>query len=92
MKKQKEPMFKIGDVVCVVMPTMAVDFSMNDETNKLDVNEVLLVGDEGMVVSEVEYVKNTNEYLYKVLTQTDLDAKIFSLSEEQLALYDQESQ
>ena len=43
MKKQKEPMFKIGDVVCVVMPTMAVDFSMNDETNKLDVNEVLTV-------------------------------------------------
>jgi len=92
MKKQKEPQYKIGDVVCVVMPTMAVNFAMNDETNKLDVEEVMLVGDEGMVVSEVEYVKSSDEYLYKVLTQTDLDAKIFSLSEEQLALYDQESQ
>ena len=92
MKKQKEPVFKVGDVVCVVMPTMAVNMKPNDETNKLDIDEVMLVGDEGLVITEAEYVKNTDEYLYQVLTQIDLDAKIFSLSEEQLALYDQESQ
>lgn len=87
MKKQKEPVFNVGDVVCVVMPTMAVNIKPNDETKKLDVEEVMLVGDEGMIVVNTEYVKKSNEYLYQVLTQTDLDAKMFSIPEEQLTLF-----
>ena len=85
--KQKEPEFKIGDVVRVVMPTMALNIKPNDESKKLDVEEELLVGDEGLLIVNVEFVKRSNEYLYQVLTQNTLEAKMFSLSEEQLALY-----
>lgn len=85
--KQKDPVFNIGDVVCVVMPTMALNIKPNDESKKLDVEEELLVGDEGMIVINVEFLKKSNEYLYQVLTQNTLEAKMFSLSEEQLALY-----
>ena len=87
MKKQKEPVFNIGDVVCVVMPTMALNIKPNDESKKLDVEEELLVGDEGMIIINVEFIKNSNEYLYQVLTQNTLEAKMFSLSEEQLTLF-----
>ena len=87
MMKQKDPVFNIGDVVCVVMPTMALNIKPNDESKKLDVEEELLVGDEGMIVINVEFLKKSNEYLYQVLTQNTLEAKMFSLSEEQLALY-----
>lgn len=87
MMKQKDPVFNIGDVVCVVMPTMALNIKPNDESKKLDVEEELLVGDEGMIVVNVEFLKKSNEYLYQVLTQNTLEAKMFSLSEEQLALY-----
>lgn len=85
--KQKDPVFNIGDVVCVVMPTMALNIKPNDESKKLDVEEELLVGDEGMIVVNVEFVKKSNEYLYQVLTQNTLEAKMFSLSEDQLTLY-----
>lgn len=87
MMKQKDPVFNIGDVVCVVMPTMALNIKPNDESKKLDVEEELLVGDEGMIVVNVEFVKKSNEYLYQVLTQNTLEAKMFSLSEDQLTLY-----
>lgn len=87
MKKQKEPVFNVGDVVCVVMPTMALNIKPNDESKKLDVEEELLVGDEGMIIINVEFIKNSNEYLYQVLTQNTLEAKMFSLSEEQLTLF-----
>ena len=87
MMKQKDPVFNIGDVVCVVMPTMALNIKPNDESKKLDVEEELLVGDEGMIVVNVEFLKKSNEYLYQVLTQNTLETKMFSLSEEQLALY-----
>lgn len=87
MMKQKDPVFNIGDVVCVVMPTMALNIKPNDESKKLDVEEELLVGDEGMIIVNVEFVKKSNEYLYQVLTQNTLEAKMFSLSEDQLTLY-----
>ena len=85
--KQKEPEFKVGDVVRVVMPTMALNWKPNEETNKLDVEEEMLIGDEGMVILNVEYIKKSNEYLYQVLTQNTEDAKMFSLSQDQLTLY-----
>jgi hypothetical protein len=85
--KQKEPVFNVGDIVCVVSPTMAINSKPNDETKKLDLEEVYLVGDEGLIVLNVEYVKKTNEYLYQVLTENGEDAKMFSLSEEQLTLF-----
>ena len=85
--KQKEPEFKIGDIVRVVMPTMALNIKPNDDSKKLDVEEELLVGDEGLIIINVEFVKRSSEYLYQVLTQNSLEAKMFSLSEEQLALY-----
>ena len=87
MMKQKDPVFNIGDVVCVVMPTMALNIKPNDESKKLDVEEEILVGDEGMIIINVEFIKNSNEYLYQVLTQNTLEAKMFSLSEEQLTLF-----
>lgn len=85
--KQKEPEFKVGDVLRVVMPTMALNIKPNDESKKLDVDEELLVGDEGLLVINVEYIKKSNEYLYQVLTQNSLEAKMYSLSEEQLTLH-----
>jgi len=85
--KQKEPEFKIGDVVRVVMPTMALNIKPNDESKKLDVEEELLVGDEGLLIVNVEFVKRSNEYLYQVLTQNSLEAKMYSLAEEQLTLH-----
>lgn len=85
--KQKEPEFKIGDIVRVVMPTMALNIKPNDDSKKLDVEEELLVGDEGLIIINVEFVKRSSEYLYQVLTQNSLEAKMFSLSEEQLTFH-----
>ena len=88
MKKQAEPQFQMGDVVRVVMPTMAVNLKEPEEgEKKLQIDEVLLVGDEGMVVVNVEYVKRSNEYLYQVLTENSLETKMFSIPEEQLTLF-----
>ena len=82
-----EPQFKIGDVVRVVEPCMV--FNMKDgEDKKLDVDEICLVGDEGLVIAEVEYLKRQNEYLYRVLTDNSLDAKMYQLSEQQITLFD----
>jgi len=92
MNKQKEALYKIGDVVCVIEPTMAINLKVNEETKKYDIEEIMLVGDEGLIVEEVEFVKRTNDYLYKVLTGNDLDAKIYSLSEEVLTPYNEEVQ
>jgi len=85
--KQKEPQFKIGDVVCVVAPTMVLNCKLNEDTNKLDVEEDLLIGDEGMVIANVEFAKKAKEYLYYVLTQNTLEGKMYALSEEQIALF-----
>lgn len=88
MKKQAEPQFQMGDVVRVVMPTMAVNLKEPAEgEKKLQIDEVLLVGDEGMVVVNVEYVKRSNEYLYQVLTDNSLETKMFSIPEDQLTLF-----
>ena len=88
MKKQAEPVFQMGDVVRVIMPTMAVNLKEPEEgEKKLQIDEVLLVGDEGMVVVNVEYVKRSNEYLYQVLTENSLDSKMFSIPEDQLTLF-----
>ena len=88
MKKQAEPQFKMGDVVRVVMPTMAVNLKEPTEgEKKLQIDEVLLVGDEGMVVVNVEFVKRSNEYLYQVLTENSLETKMFSIPEDQLTLF-----
>lgn len=85
--KKAEPQFKIGDVVRVVEPCMV--FNMKDgEDKKLDVDEICLVGDEGLVIAEVEYLKRQNEYLYRVLTDNSLDAKMYQLSEQQITLFD----
>ena len=78
----------MGDVVRVVMPTMAVNLKEPAEgEKKLQIDEVLLVGDEGMVVVNVEYVKRSNEYLYQVLTENSLETKMFSIPEDQLTLF-----
>jgi len=87
MKKQKEPVFKIGDVLRVISPVMAINLSNKEGEKKLDIEEVLLIGDEGLLVVNVEHVKKQNEYLYQVLTQNDLEAKMFSIPEEQLTEY-----
>ena len=85
--KKAEPQFKIGDVVRVIEPCMV--FNMKDgEDKKLDVDEICLVGDEGLVIAEVEYLKRQNEYLYRVLTDNSLDAKMYQLSEQQITLFD----
>jgi len=86
-KKQKAPEFKIGDVVCVVAPTMGVNLKVNEEEMKAEVEEILLVGDEAMIVAEIEFVKRSNEYLYKVLTENSLETREFSFAEEQLTTY-----
>jgi hypothetical protein len=85
--KKREPQFQIGDVVRVVMPVMAMNLKDNEE-HKLDIEEVMLIGDEGLIITEVEYLKRQNEYLYQVLTENGEDAKMFSLAEEQLTLFD----
>lgn len=88
MKKQAEPVFQMGDVVRVIMPTMAVNLKEPAEgEKKLQIDEVLLVGDEGMIVVNVEYVKKSNEYLYQVLTENSLETKMFSIPEDQLTLF-----
>lgn len=85
--KKAEPQFKIGDVVRVIEPCMV--FNMKDgEDKKLDIDEICLVGDEGLVIAEVEYLKRQNEYLYRVLTDNSLDAKMYQLSEQQITLFD----
>lgn len=85
--KKLEPQFKIGDVVRVIEPCMV--FNMKDgEDKKLDIDEICLVGDEGLVIAEVEYLKRQNEYLYRVLTDNSLDAKMYQLSEQQITLFD----
>jgi len=64
-------------------------FNMKDgEDKKLDIDEICLVGDEGLVIAEVEYLKRQNEYLYRVLTDNSLDAKMYQLSEQQITLFD----
>lgn len=85
--KKAEPQFKIGDVVRVVEPCMAINMK-DGENKKLDVDEICLVGDEGLVIAEVEYLKRQNEYLYRVLTDNSLDAKMYQLSEQQITLFD----
>lgn len=85
--KKAEPQFKIGDVVRVVEPCMAINMK-DGEDKKLDVDEICLVGDEGLVIAEVEYLKRQNEYLYRVLTDNSLDAKMYQLSEQQITLFD----
>lgn len=85
--KKAEPQFKIGDVVRVVEPCMAINMK-DGEDKKLDVDEICLVGDEGLVIAEVEYLKRQNEYLYRVLTENSLDAKMYQLSEQQITLFD----
>ena len=85
--KKAEPQFKIGDVVRVVEPCMAINMK-DGENKKLDVDEICLVGDEGLVIAEVEYLKRQNEYLYRVLTENSLDAKMYQLSEQQITLFD----
>jgi ribosomal protein L21 len=88
MKKEKQPEFKIGDVLRVVMPVMAVNLKEPAEgEKKLQIEEVLLVGDEGLIVINAEYVKKSNEYLYQVLTENSLETKMFSIPEEQLTLF-----
>ena len=87
MKKQKQPEFIVGDIVRVLMPTMALNFAKKDGENKLDIEEVMLIGDEGMIVLEVEFIKNSNEYLYKISTESSLEASFYSIPEEQLTLY-----
>jgi hypothetical protein len=91
-KKQKVAEFKIGDVVCVSAPTIGINLKVGEETNedgthKSNVEEVILVGDEALIVSEIEYIKYSNEYLYKVLTENSLETKEFSFAEEQLVSY-----
>lgn len=86
-KKQRVPEFKIGDVVCVVAPTMGINLKVNETEMKADVEEVLLTGDEAMIVAEIEFVKRSNEYLYKVLTENSLETREFSFAEEQLTTY-----
>jgi len=85
--KKAEPQFKIGDVVRVVEPCLVLNMK-DGEDKKLDVDEICLVGDEGLVIAEVEYLKRQNEYLYRVLTDNSLDAKMYQLSEQQITLFD----
>ncbi len=85
--KKAEPQFKIGDVVRVVEPCLVLNMK-DGEDKKLDVDEICLVGDEGLVIAEVEYLKRQNEYLYRVLTENSLDAKMYQLSEQQITLFD----
>lgn len=86
--KKPEPQFNIGDIVRVIEPCMAINMKDNEEGKKLDIEEVCLVGDEGLIITEVEYLKRQNEYLYRVLTENSEDAKMFSLSEQQLTPFD----
>ena len=58
MNKQKEALYKIGDVVCVIEPTMAINLKVNEETKKYDIEEIMLVGDEGLIVEEVEFAES----------------------------------
>ena len=92
MNKQKDPQFKVGDVVCVLQPTMAVNMKKNEESKKFDFEENMLLGDEGLIVTEIEFIKRTKEYLYHVLTENSLSAKVYSLAEDTLTLYEQENQ
>ena len=85
--KKLEPQFKIGDVVRVVEPCLVINMKDGDN-KKLDIDEICLVGDEGLVIAEVEYLKRQNEYLYRVLTDNSLDAKMYQLSEQQITLFD----
>ena len=85
--KKAEPQFKIGDVVRVVEPCLVLNMK-DGEDKKLDVDEICLVGDEGLVIAEVEYLKRQNEYLYRVLTDNSLDAKMYQSSEQQITLFD----
>lgn len=85
--KKLEPQFKVGDVVRVIEPCMVINMKDGDN-KKLDIDEICLVGDEGLVIAEVEYLKRQNEYLYRVLTENSLDAKMYQLSEQQITLFD----
>jgi len=86
--KQKEAIFKVGDLVRVASPTMGINIKPNQERENLDIDEVILVGDECLIVSEIIFLKKSNEYLYEVLTENDLDTKMFNFSGEQLEQYD----
>ena len=85
--KKLDPQFKVGDVVRVIEPCLVLNMK-DGEDKKLDVDEICLVGDEGLVIAEVEYLKRQNEYLYRVLTDNSLDAKMYQLSEQQITLFD----
>ena len=87
MRKKVDPIFGIGDIVRVVMPTMAVNLKTNEDEKKFDVEEVILVGDEGLIVTEVEYLEKQREYLYKVTTDSVIGTTMFSIPEEQLTLF-----
>ena len=92
MNKQKDPQFKVGDVVCVLQPTMAVNIKKNEDSKKLELEEIMLLGNEGLIITEIEFIKRTKDYLYHVLTETDVSAKVCSLAEENITLYEQEIQ
>ena len=90
--KIKEPQFKIGEIVRVVCPTQAVNFSLNQETKKFDIEDIILVGDESMIISEVEYIKKSKEHLYKCIMAEDnvRFQREFSLSEEQICYWEED--
>jgi hypothetical protein len=86
--KKPEPQFKIGDVVRVIEPCMVINIKDNSESKKLDVEDICLVGDEGLVIAEITYLERQKEYLYRVLTENSLDAMMYELSEQQITLFD----
>jgi len=86
--KQKEAVFKVGDLVRVSSPTMGINIKPNEEKENLDVDQVILVGDECLIVSEIIFLKKAKEYLYEVLTENNLDTKMFNFSSDQLELYE----
>ena len=90
-KKKRVPLYKVGDIIRVLMPCQALNLKTVDgegEMKKFEVEEVLLVGDEGMVITEVEELDKRGEVLYNVVTQEAEEPKIFSLSEEQITLFE----
>lgn len=84
--KKNEPAFKIGDVVNVSFPTMGINLKFKENETNIGVEEIYLIGDEALIVSSVEFVKRTNEYLYRVLTEATIESLEFDFSEEQLVL------
>lgn len=87
MKKKPDPIFSVGDILCVSEPTSALNIKMEEESTKFDIDEVILVGDEALIVSEIEYKDKSKEYIYKLLVGEGFDSKEFSIGEGQLMLY-----